>query len=73
MRNANVSTSLETLREILACRLLETLQEILAYQAFIVFHDIPSATNALHSMQGFPFYDKPDGIDEFLIDKIRVY
>lgn len=28
-------------------------------QAFIVFKDIPSATNALRSMQGFPFYDKP--------------
>ncbi|XP_002163097.2 U1 small nuclear ribonucleoprotein A [Hydra vulgaris] len=28
-------------------------------QAFVVFKDIPSATNALRSMQGFPFYDKP--------------
>lgn len=28
-------------------------------QAFVVFRDIPSATNALRSMQGFPFYDKP--------------
>jgi len=28
-------------------------------QAFIVFKDIGSATNALRSMQGFPFYDKP--------------
>lgn len=28
-------------------------------QAFIAFKDIPSATNALRSMQGFPFYDKP--------------
>lgn len=28
-------------------------------QAFIVFKDINSATNALRSMQGFPFYDKP--------------
>eukprot|EP01098_Paradermamoeba_levis_P006525 TRINITY_DN2703_c0_g2_i3.p1 TRINITY_DN2703_c0_g2~~TRINITY_DN2703_c0_g2_i3.p1 ORF type:complete len:193 (-),score=57.60 TRINITY_DN2703_c0_g2_i3:225-803(-) len=28
-------------------------------QAFIVFRDIASATNALRQMQSFPFYDKP--------------
>lgn len=28
-------------------------------QAFVIFRDISSATNALRSMQGFPFYDKP--------------
>ena len=28
-------------------------------QAFVVFKEVTSATNALHSMQGFPFYDKP--------------
>lgn len=28
-------------------------------QAFVVFREIASATNALRSMQGFPFYDKP--------------
>ena len=28
-------------------------------QAFVVFRDISSATNAIRSMQGFPFYDKP--------------
>ena len=28
-------------------------------QAFVVFKDISGATNALRSMQGFPFYDKP--------------
>jgi hypothetical protein len=28
-------------------------------QAFVAFADITSATNALRSMQGFPFYDKP--------------
>lgn len=28
-------------------------------QAFVVFDDISGATNALRSMQGFPFYDKP--------------
>lgn len=28
-------------------------------QAFLIFKEIQSATNALRSMQGFPFYDKP--------------
>lgn len=28
-------------------------------QAFIIFKEISSATNALRTMQGFPFYDKP--------------
>ncbi|VDP22688.1 unnamed protein product [Soboliphyme baturini] len=28
-------------------------------QAFVIFKDINSATNALRAMQGFPFYDKP--------------
>lgn len=28
-------------------------------QAFVVFKEINDATAALHSMQGFPFYDKP--------------
>ncbi|XP_013781541.1 U1 small nuclear ribonucleoprotein A-like [Limulus polyphemus] len=28
-------------------------------QAFVIFKDINSATNALRSMHGFPFYDKP--------------
>lgn len=28
-------------------------------QAFVIFKDIQSATTALRSMQGFPFYDKP--------------
>ncbi|KAK3576202.1 hypothetical protein CHS0354_016030 [Potamilus streckersoni] len=28
-------------------------------QAFVIFKDINSATSALRSMQGFPFYDKP--------------
>lgn len=27
-------------------------------QAFVVFREVNSATNALRSMQGFPFYDK---------------
>ena len=33
-------------------------------QAFVVFKDINSATNALRSMQGFPFYEKPMVGDE---------
>lgn len=28
-------------------------------QAFVIFKEIASATNAIRSMQGFPFYDKP--------------
>lgn len=28
-------------------------------QAFVVFKELASATNALRTMQGFPFYDKP--------------
>ncbi|XP_012259838.1 U1 small nuclear ribonucleoprotein A [Athalia rosae] len=28
-------------------------------QAFVIFKEIASATNAVRSMQGFPFYDKP--------------
>ena len=33
--------------------------EIFFWQAFVVFKEISSATNAMRSMQGFPFYDKP--------------
>ncbi len=28
-------------------------------QAWVVFSDVGAATNALRSMQGFPFFDKP--------------
>lgn len=28
-------------------------------QAFIIFRDIESASKALRTMQGFPFYDRP--------------
>lgn len=28
-------------------------------QAFVIFNDINNASNALRSMQGFPFYEKP--------------
>jgi len=43
-----------TILDIIAMKTLKT-----RGQAFVVFKDIPSATNALRSMQGFPFYDKP--------------
>jgi len=45
-------------------------------QAFVIFKEISSATNALRSMQGFPFYDKPMRIgysktDSDIIAKIK--
>lgn len=45
-------------------------------QAFVIFKEIASATNALRSMQGFPFYDKPMRIqyaktDSDLIAKMK--
>lgn len=45
-------------------------------QAFVIFKEISSATNALHTMQGFPFYDKPMRIaysksDSDVIAKIK--
>jgi U2 small nuclear ribonucleoprotein B'' len=45
-------------------------------QAFVVFKEISSAGNALRSMQGFPFYDKPMRIaysktDSDMIAKIK--
>jgi len=37
-------------------------------QAFVIFKDIASSTNALRAMQGFPFYDKPMvSINRYLI------
>jgi RNA recognition motif-containing protein len=42
------------------------IMEVLAFktlkhkgQAWVVFEEVSSATNALRQMQGFPFYDKP--------------
>jgi hypothetical protein len=32
---------------------------MLLLQAFVIFKEINSASAALKSMQGFPFYDKP--------------
>nr|ADD38806.1 U1 small nuclear ribonucleoprotein A [Lepeophtheirus salmonis] len=45
-------------------------------QAFVIFKEITSATNAMRSMQGFPFYDKPMRIafsktDSDVIAKIK--
>ncbi|KOB71832.1 Uncharacterized protein OBRU01_13180 [Operophtera brumata] len=45
-------------------------------QAFVIFKEISSATVALRSMQGFPFYDKPMRIqycktDSDLIAKVK--
>ena len=40
-------------------------------QAFVIFKDINSGTNALRSMQGFPFYDKPMvGGEDIALDKM---
>lgn len=36
-------------------------------QAFVIFKEIQSSTNALRSMQGFPFYDKPMVINILII------
>nr|6XH2_A Chain A, TAR-BINDING PROTEIN 6.6 [Homo sapiens] len=38
-------------------------------QAFVIFKEVSSATNALRSMQGFPFYDKPMAIQYAKTDK----
>lgn len=45
-------------------------------QAFVIFKEISSGTNALRAMQGFPFYDKPMRIqysksDSDVIAKIK--
>ncbi|XP_064634549.1 U1 small nuclear ribonucleoprotein A-like [Lineus longissimus] len=37
-------------------------------QAFVIFKEISSATNAMRSMQGFPFYDKPMRISYSKVD-----
>ncbi|XP_075997067.1 U1 small nuclear ribonucleoprotein A [Genypterus blacodes] len=37
-------------------------------QAFVIFKEVNSASNALRSMQGFPFYDKPMRIQYAKID-----
>lgn len=40
-------------------------------QAFVIFKEINSATKALQSMQGFPFYDKPMVIDVYITFQLR--
>lgn len=45
-------------------------------QAFVIFKEVASASNALRTMQGFPFYDKPMRIsyskgDSDVIAKIK--
>ncbi|XP_068088548.1 U2 small nuclear ribonucleoprotein B'' [Hyperolius riggenbachi] len=45
-------------------------------QAFVIFKELSSATNALRQLQGFPFYDKPMRIqyaktDSDLVSKMR--
>merc|ERR1711972_1281699 len=64
----NVETLKKSLREVFAA--FGGILEIVAMkslkrrgQAWIVFKEAPSATNALKSLQGFPFYNKPMRID----------
>jgi len=68
VNNLNEKTKKDDLRKSLYAIFSQfgTIVEIIALktlkmrgQAFVVFKDIPSATNALRSMQGFPFYEKP--------------
>ncbi|XP_075719215.1 U2 small nuclear ribonucleoprotein B'' isoform X2 [Rhinoderma darwinii] len=45
-------------------------------QAFVIFKELASATNALRQLQGFPFYDKPMRVqyaktDSDLVSKMR--
>ncbi|KAG9484367.1 hypothetical protein GDO78_009994 [Eleutherodactylus coqui] len=45
-------------------------------QAFVIFKELGSATNALRQLQGFPFYDKPMRVqyaktDSDLVSKMR--
>lgn len=41
-------------------------------QAFVIFKEVNSASNALRSMQGFPFYDKPMVSSLRLINDLRI-
>ena len=44
-------------------------------QAFVVFKEMSSATNALRAMQGFPFYNKPmvSGAVSTMLTKVCTY
>lgn len=41
-------------------------------QAWVIFEDVSSATNALRQMQGFPFYDKPMVLIYFFITPLSL-
>merc|ERR1719217_735484 len=60
----NPETLKKSLREVFAA--FGGIMEIIAMkslrrrgQAWIIFKEVSSATNALRSLQGFPFYNKP--------------
>ncbi|KAJ7977584.1 U1 small nuclear ribonucleoprotein A-like [Quillaja saponaria] len=68
INNLNEKIKLEELKKSLYAVFSQfgKILEVLAFktlkhkgQAWVVFQDVSSATNALRQMQGFPFYDKP--------------
>ncbi|XP_059625655.1 U1 small nuclear ribonucleoprotein A [Cornus florida] len=68
INNLNEKIKLEELKKSLKAVFSQfgEILEVLAFktlkhkgQAWVVFKDVSSATNALRQMQGFPFYDKP--------------
>ncbi|XAR58422.1 hypothetical protein NMG60_11013807 [Bertholletia excelsa] len=68
INNLNEKIKLEELKKSLHAVFSQfgKILEVLAFktlkhkgQAWVVFEDVSSATNALRQMQGFPFYDKP--------------
>ncbi|THG14620.1 hypothetical protein TEA_016404 [Camellia sinensis var. sinensis] len=70
INNLNEKIKLEELKKSLLAVFSQfgKILEVLAFktlkhkgQAWVVFEDVASATNAFRKMQGFPFYDKPMG------------
>ncbi|KAL8530989.1 hypothetical protein ACS0TY_007846 [Phlomoides rotata] len=68
INNINEKIKLEELKKSLSAVFSQfgTILEVLAFktlkhkgQAWVVFEEVSSATNALRTLQGFPFYDKP--------------
>lgn len=68
INNLNEKTKLDELKKSLHAVFSQygKILEVLAFktmkhkgQAWVVFEDVSSATNALRQLQGFPFYDKP--------------
>ncbi|KAG9154155.1 hypothetical protein Leryth_000637 [Lithospermum erythrorhizon] len=68
INNLNEKVKLEELKKSLQAVFSQfgKILEVLAFktlkhkgQAWVVFEDVSSASNALRQMQGFPFYDKP--------------